>query len=101
VQGRGGERWRVARKWRNLGELPGHAAICALTPRMAARLAREAQVAGLATGCATDLQTLIHAAPAALWTLRWRSVHGPLEPVVEMDASAAEWAAAFLPSLRA
>jgi len=38
-------------------------------------------VAGLETGRATDLQTLIHAAPPTLWTLRWRSVHAPLDLV--------------------
>jgi hypothetical protein len=85
VQRRGGERWRKRRKWRRLGELDGHAAICALTPAAAARLAQEAQIAGLAAGYLTDLATLATQSPPSLWTFCWRSVHGVLEPVTADD----------------
>ncbi len=81
VQGRGGWAWRKADKWRNQADLQGYAAICALTPAWARRLAAEAQIVGVGIGYVTDLATLANAAPAGLWTLRWRSRHSPLEPV--------------------
>ena len=81
VQGRGGWAWRKAAKWRNQAELQGYAAICALTPAWAQRLAAEAQIVGVGIGYITDLATLANAAPAGLWTRRWRSRHGPLDPV--------------------
>jgi len=81
VQGRGGVPWRKAAKWRHQADLQGYAAICALTPAWARRLAAEAQIAGVEIGYVTDLATLANAAPAGLWTLRWRSRHSPLETV--------------------
>ena len=81
VQGRGGWAWRKAAKWRNQAELQGYAAICGLTPAWARRLAAEAQIVGVGIGYVTDLATLANAAPAGLWTRRWRSRHGALEPV--------------------
>lgn len=81
VQGRGGVPWRKAAKWRNQADLQGYVAICALTPAWARRLAAEAQIVGVEIGYGTDLATLANAAPAGLWTLRWRSRHGPLEEI--------------------
>ena len=83
VQGRGGVPWRKAAKWRNQADLQGYVAICALTPAWARRLATEAQIVGVEIGYVTDLATLANAAPAGLWTLRWRSRHSPLEAVEE------------------
>jgi hypothetical protein len=81
VQGRGGWAWRKAAKWRHQADLQGYAAICALTPAWARRLAAEAQIVGVGIGYVTDLATLANAAPASLWTLRWRSRHSPLEDI--------------------
>lgn len=58
VQGRGGETWRRAHKWRNLYRLQGRVAICADTPLLAERLAREAQIAGVPVGYLTNLTDL-------------------------------------------
>jgi hypothetical protein len=85
VQGRGGWAWRKATKWRHQAELQGYAAICALTPAWARRLATEAQIVGVEIGYATDLATLANAAPMGLWTLRWRSRHSPPEPVEDSE----------------
>jgi hypothetical protein len=85
VQGRGGMPWRKAAKWRNQADLQGCAAICALTPAWARRLAAEAQIVGVEIGYVTDLATLANAAPAGLWTLRWRSRHSPLEAVEDSE----------------
>jgi len=87
VQGRGGVPWRKAAKWRNQADLQGYAAICALTPVWARRLATEAQIVGVEIGYATDLATLANAAPAGLWTLRWRSRHSPLETVADSETA--------------
>lgn len=78
VQGRGGERYRHAQKWRNMAGYQQRLALCALTPAAAARLAREAQRYGMAAGVATDLTTLASASPRSLWTLAW-SKWGPIE----------------------
>lgn len=85
VQGRGGVPWRKAAKWRNQAGLQGYVAICALTPAWARRLAAEAQIVGVEIGYVTDLATLANAAPASLWTLRWRSRHSPLEAVEDSE----------------
>jgi len=87
VQGRGGVPWRKAAKWRNQADLQGYAAICALTPVWARRLATEAQIVGVEIGYATDLATLANAAPVGLWTLRWRSRHSPLATVADSETA--------------
>lgn len=79
VQRRGGEPWRRADKWRNLHRLQGFVALCADTPALAERLAREAQQAGVPRGYVTNLTDLADGSPG-LWTHCWRSQHGPLEP---------------------
>ena len=79
VQGRGGETWRRADKWRNLYRLQSLVAICADTSIMAARLAREAQIAGIPAGYLTNLTDLADGFVKGLWTHRWRSQHSPLE----------------------
>jgi hypothetical protein len=79
VQGRGGETWRRADKWRNQYRLQGRVAICADTPLLAERLAREAQVAGVPIGYLTNLTDLADGVVQGLWTHRWRSLHSPLE----------------------
>lgn len=79
VQRRGGEPWRRIDKWRNLYRLQGFVALCADTPALAERLAREAQQAGVPRGYVTNLTDLADGSPG-LWTHRWRSQHGPLEP---------------------
>ena len=79
VQGRGGETWRRADKWRNLYRLQGRVAICADTPLLAERLAREAQIAGVPIGYLTNLTDLADGFVQGLWTHRWRSQHSPLE----------------------
>lgn len=71
VQGRGGERYRHAQKWRNQAAYQGRLALCALTPAAARRLATEAQFYGQAPGQATDLSTLATGATGGLWTLTW------------------------------
>lgn len=80
VQNRGGTTWRKAAKWRNQADWQGFAAICALTPNWALRLARQAQAAGVTRGLVTDLSTLVTQAPATLWTHRWLSLYSPPEP---------------------
>jgi len=80
VQNRGGTTWRKAAKWRNQADWQGFAAICALTPDWALRLARQAQAAGVTRGLVTDLSTLVTQAPATLWTHRWLSLYSPPEP---------------------
>lgn len=79
VQGRGGEAWRRADKWRNQYRLQGRVAICADTPLLAERLAREAQIAGVPIGYLTNLTDLADGFVKGLWTHRWRSQHSPLE----------------------
>ncbi len=79
VQRRGGERWRRVDKWRNLYRLQNLVAICADTPALAARLAHEAQLAGIPTGYVTNLTDLGDGFVKGLWTHRWRSPHSPLE----------------------
>lgn len=79
VQGRGGETWRRADKWRNQYRLQGRVAICADTPLLAERLAREAQIAGVPVGYLTNLTDLADGFVKGLWTHRWRSQHSPLE----------------------
>jgi hypothetical protein len=78
VQGRGGERYRHAQKWRNQAAYQGRLALCALTPAAAVRLAHEAQFYGQAPGVATDLSTLATRDEGGLWTLAW-SRWGPIE----------------------
>jgi len=90
VQRRGGAGYRRAQKWRNQGQLQGFAAICAMTPGWAARLARQAQYAGVSRGVVTALSTLVSQAPVALWTHRWLSLYGPLEEMVE-DVPEVDW----------
>ena len=90
IQRHGGEPHRKAQKWRNQERLQGFAALCVVTPAWTVRLARQAQEQGVARGAATDLGTLARRAPAALWTCRWRSPHGPLE-AVEDDTPESEW----------
>ncbi len=79
VQRWGGEMWRHADKWRNQFALQGFAAICAETPTLAARLAREAQLAGVPTGRITDLATLAAGGAPDLWTHYWVGVAGSLQ----------------------
>ncbi|OQA41261.1 MAG: hypothetical protein BWY52_02629 [Chloroflexi bacterium ADurb.Bin325] len=79
VQRRGGEAWRRADKWRSQHRLQGFVALCADTPALAERLAQEAQRTGVPVGCATSLTELADGSAPGLWTLRWRSQHGPLE----------------------
>ena len=79
VQRRGGEAWRRADKWRSQHRLQGFVALCADTPAQAERLAQEAQRAGSPVGYATDLTELADGSAPGLWTLCWRSQHGPLE----------------------
>jgi hypothetical protein len=79
VQRRGSAAWRRARKWHHQYALQGYAAICALTPAWARRLAAEAQLVGVGLGYVTDLATLAEDAPVGLWTHCWRSPHSPLE----------------------
>jgi hypothetical protein len=78
VQGRGGETWRRADKWRNQYRLQGRVAICADTPILAERLAREAQIAGVPIGYLTNLTDLADGFVKGLWTHRWRSQHSYL-----------------------
>ncbi|MCX6031831.1 MAG: hypothetical protein NT169_21335 [Chloroflexi bacterium] len=86
VQGRGGESWRRRQKWINQMALQECVALCADTPAAAARLAREAQLAGVPLGYATDLTSLATGATAGLWTLRWRSAYMPLERLDQQEA---------------
>ena len=86
MQGRGGETWRRADKWRNQYRLQGRVAnftcttlLCADTPILAERLAREAQIAGVPIGYLTNLTDLADGFVQGLWTHRWRSQHSPLE----------------------
>jgi hypothetical protein len=86
VQRRGGAAWRRARKWHHQYALQGYAAICALTPAWARRLAAEAQLVGVGLGYVTDLATLAEDAPVGLWTHCWRSPHSPLEALTADEA---------------
>ena len=92
VQGRGGETWRRADKWRNQYRLQGlvatlapaqtgrcSAGVCADTPILAESLAREAQLAGIPIGYLTNLTELADGFVKGLWTHRWRSQRSPLE----------------------
>jgi len=90
VQRRGGAAWRRARKWHHQYALQGYAAICALTPAWARRLAAEAQLVGVGIGYVTDLATLAGDAPAGLWTYCWRSPHSPLEAAADTAVAADE-----------
>jgi hypothetical protein len=98
VQRRGGTVWRRARKWHHQYALQGYAAICALTPAWARRLATEAQLVGVSIGYVTDLATLAGAAPVGLWTHCWRSPHSPLAAVAVDDAAAPDAAWSGLPA---
>jgi hypothetical protein len=97
VQRRGGAAWRRARKWHHQYALQGYAAICALTPAWARRLAAEAQLVGVGIGYVTDLATLAGDAPVGLWTHCWRSPYSPLEAVAANDAVATDEALPGLP----
>jgi len=90
VQRRGGAAWRRARKWHHQYALQGYAAICALTPAWARRLAAEAQLVGVVIGYVTDLATLAGDAPVGLWTHCWRSPYSPLEAAADTAGAANE-----------
>jgi len=79
VQGRGGEAWRRADKWRSQYRLQGRVAICADTLFLAECLAHEAQIAGVPVGYLTNLTDLADGIVKGLWTHRWRSQHSTLE----------------------
>ncbi len=87
MQGRGGETWRRADKWRNQYRLQGLVAICADTPILAERLAREAQIAGVPIGYLTNLTDLADGFVKGLWTHRWRSKVGG----VALGSSTVRW----------
>ena len=63
----------------NLYSLQNLVAICADTPALAARLAHEAQLAGIPAGYVTNLTDLADGFVKGLWTHRWRSPQSPLE----------------------
>lgn len=68
VQGRGGQTWQRANKWRNVSALPGEFAICALTPQQTQRYVQEAHRVRMPIDLATDLTTLHRCDPPSLWT---------------------------------
>lgn len=71
VQGRGGQAWQRAQKWRNVSALSGEFAICALTPQQAQRYVQEARRVRGTVDRATDLTTLHRCNPPSLWTHQW------------------------------
>lgn len=85
VQGRGGQNWRRADKWRNVGALPGEFAICALTPHQARRYSQEARRVRVAPDLATDLTTLHRCQPHSLWTHSWGSQSGTRTDQCDLD----------------
>ncbi len=88
VQGRGSHPIKRRSKWQNQVTLQGCVAICAQTPRMAARFAEEAQATlRIRRGLITDLATLATEEPVNLWTHCWYSEYMPLEPITEADGA--------------
>jgi hypothetical protein len=68
VEAESGDAERRMRKWRNLADLQGFVALCALTPESARRLILEARGASL-HGRATDIDTLFR--QPGLWAIEW------------------------------
>lgn len=68
VEAESGDPERRMRKWRNLADLQGFVALCALTPESARRLILEARGASL-HGRATDIDTLFR--QPGLWAIEW------------------------------
>jgi hypothetical protein len=68
VEAESGDAERRMRKWRNLADLQGFVALCALTPESARRLVLEARGASL-HGRATDIDTLFR--QPGLWAIEW------------------------------
>lgn len=68
VEAESGDAERRMRKWRNLADLQGFVALCALTPESARRLILEARGATL-HGRATDIDTLFR--QPGLWAIEW------------------------------
>lgn len=68
VQGRGGQAWQRANKWRN---------VSALTPQQAQRYVQEARRVRVTVDRTTDLTTLHRCNPPSLWTHQWVA---PIDP---------------------
>ena len=84
VQGRGGEPWKRAAKWRNAAAAQGFLALCATTAKLAATLTAEARHAGVQRGLATDMQNLRGGGP--LWRCCWHTRDSTVIALAEGEA---------------